>query len=169
MPITVSQLVGARLTAAHTTVGTVSRVAFDVARGTVLGLLIVTPEGPRVVYQDAIRHLTAHTIALTGDHALQPIAPGSLADRAQQATHHVIDLPAITESGTTFGTVVDVILTEPVLTIHQMVVHNDQGERLLDHTQIKEITDQSVIFFDSVVRGHVNWHTHLKATDPTLA
>lgn len=157
--IAVASLTGKPLFVNSTEKGLIKKVAFDLSTGTVLGI-IITKNTDKIVYKENIVNL-AKQQAIASKNP-EDITENSLADRANQQDYHLLGLPAVTESGEKMGYVADALLLSPSLALTHLVIKEDSGERILPKNQIKEITPKAVIFFDAVVKGHLNWQTKME-------
>lgn len=156
--ILVSKLLQQPVIANRQQVATVERVVFDLARGTVLGVIVkVGRKSRRVLYRDDIFELTETGVKIATDSALVTIKRRSLADIAARARQHVIGARALTEDGEQFGVVTDALLAAPAPILTHLLIRENGGERLIPRDQIKKLGADTVICLDQVAKGRATW------------
>lgn len=158
--ISVRALAGKPLFVAKKNIGPIKKLAFDLTTGAVLGMIVKLKTVEKIIYREHI--LSINNDKVVAADKLETITKGSLADKANRQENHLIGLDALTESGDHFGEITDALLLSPTYNLTHLVVKDDSGERILPKDQIKEINEDAVVFFDSVVKGHLNWQTKIE-------
>jgi len=140
-------------------IGRLSLVVFDKNTGLVLSFIVSLGRSFKLVEKGQVQEIDLENgfILLNSRRSLQDIVPHSLADQALQAENHLLNLAAVTEGGSSLGIVSDVNIAWPAAILWQVVVTNDEGERLLAKNQIKQITDTEVVFIEDVVNPKFKW------------
>lgn len=133
-------------------VGQVWRVLFDCTNGNVLGIAL---DPKQIVLADAI---TEWSDALVIAREVAPIKKGSLAARAVAAPIHILTAAAVSQDGTPLGTVSDATVTFPAPQLKSIVVHSDEGERLITRTNIISMEHERIVVRSELAQKVFDWN-----------
>lgn len=138
--------------------GQVARLVFDLDRGQVLAFIVTaSPAQPQVLLRENVIVVDKDGVTASQSKNITPLKTDTPAGRAQRAERHVLEADALTANGQRFGTVIDVTLSLPLLTIEQFLVQEETGERLIPRSQAVMIGDHQVIFKNDLITGHLKW------------
>lgn len=125
------------------TIGRTNRVWFDLDTGQGLGVIVTQAKNQRLLYRQDAR-LSDDSLAVANRDLLLKLEKPSRAEQVSRLNRHLIGAAVETEDGRRVGILKDFLITDLDWRIHQLIVQDKSGERLINHEVIVALADDLV-------------------------